>query len=318
MRHHGFPLPAIVAGILALVSPVFGQPADAPPRPKIGLALAGGSALGLAHIGVLQWMEEHRVPIDFIAGTSMGGLVGGTYAAGLSPAEQRTPEQQALVAESDALIDELQSADVIALGLPLYNFGIPSTLKAYFDHIARAGVTFSYTASGPEGLVKGKRVVVFAARGGLYQGQPHDTQTPYVRNFLGFLGMTDVQFVYAEGLAMGPEAEQKALEAGKNRRDAIYAAYDRFYKGDIAKEFARGSQEMGGLHTEQDLANWKVQIEEPVMTDYKGIQVYKLTAWTQGPALLQALNILETVDVKSMGYNSARYIHALHPGCALD
>jgi gamma-glutamyltranspeptidase/glutathione hydrolase len=108
------------------------------------------------------------------------------------------------------------------------------------------------------------------------------------------------------------EAEQQALKAGKSRKAAIYAAYDRFYKGEIAKEFARGSQEMGGLHTEADLAKWKVQIEEPVMTEYKGIQVYKLNVWTQGPALLQALNILENFDVKAMGYNSARYIHTLY------
>ena len=108
------------------------------------------------------------------------------------------------------------------------------------------------------------------------------------------------------------ETEQQALKAGKTRKDAIYAAYDRFYKGDIAKEFARGSQEMGGLHTAEDLANWKVHVEEPVMSEYKGIQVYKLNAWTQGPALLQTLNILENFDLKSMGYNSARYIHTLY------
>ena len=108
------------------------------------------------------------------------------------------------------------------------------------------------------------------------------------------------------------EAEQQALAAGKSRKEAIYAAYDRFYKGDIAQEFVRGSQEMGGLHTADDLAKWKVHVEEPVMTDYKGVQVYKLTAWTQGPALLQSLNMLEGVDVKSMGYNSARYIHTLY------
>jgi gamma-glutamyltranspeptidase/glutathione hydrolase len=108
------------------------------------------------------------------------------------------------------------------------------------------------------------------------------------------------------------EAEQQALAAGKSRKEALYAAYDRFYKGDIAQEFVRGSREMGGLHTAEDLAKWKVHIEEPAMTDYKGIQVYKLTAWTQGPALLQSLNILENVDVKSMGYNSAKYIHALY------
>jgi gamma-glutamyltranspeptidase/glutathione hydrolase len=108
------------------------------------------------------------------------------------------------------------------------------------------------------------------------------------------------------------EAEQQALAAGKSRKEAIYAAYDRFYKGDIAREFVRGSQEQGGLHTVEDLANWKVHIEEPVMTNYKGIDVYKLTTWVQSPVLLQALNILENIDVKSMGYNSARYIHTLY------
>lgn len=108
------------------------------------------------------------------------------------------------------------------------------------------------------------------------------------------------------------EAEQKALAAGKNRKEAIYAAYDRFYKGDIAEEFVRGSQEQGGLHTLEDLANWQVYIEEPVMTTYKGIEVYKLTTWVQGPVMLQALNILENIDVASMSYNSAKYIHALY------
>ena len=101
------------------------------------------------------------------------------------------------------------------------------------------------------------------------------------------------------------DAERQALKAGKSRKDAIYAAYDRFYRGDIAQEFVRGSRELGGLHTVEDLDKWKVHVEEPVMTDYKGVQVYKLNAWTQGPALLQSLNILENVDVKAMGYNSA-------------
>jgi gamma-glutamyltranspeptidase / glutathione hydrolase len=108
------------------------------------------------------------------------------------------------------------------------------------------------------------------------------------------------------------DAEKRALAAGKSRKDAILAAYDRFYKGDIAREFVRGSREVGGLHTLEDLANWKVRIEEPVKTTYKGIDVYKLDVWTQGPAMLQALNILEGVDLKAMGYNSARYIHALY------
>jgi gamma-glutamyltranspeptidase/glutathione hydrolase len=108
------------------------------------------------------------------------------------------------------------------------------------------------------------------------------------------------------------EAEQKALSDGKNRQEAIYAAYDRFYKGDIAEEFVRGCQEQGGLITREDLADWKFYIEEPVMTTYKGIEVYKLTCWVQGPVMLQALNMLENLDLKAMGYNSSRYIHTLY------
>jgi gamma-glutamyltranspeptidase/glutathione hydrolase len=108
------------------------------------------------------------------------------------------------------------------------------------------------------------------------------------------------------------ESEQTALAAGKSRKEAIYAAYDRFYKGDIAREIARGTQEEGGLITAEDLAKWKVKIEEPVSTTYKGVEVYKLTHWTQGPAMLQALNILENFDLKAMGFNSARYVHAVY------
>jgi len=108
------------------------------------------------------------------------------------------------------------------------------------------------------------------------------------------------------------EAEKQALAKGRSRRDAILAAYDRFYRGDIAQEFVRGSREVGGLHTLEDLANWRVHIEEPVKSSYKGIDVYKLDVWTQGPAMLQALNILEGMDLKAMGYDSARYIHALY------
>ncbi|TMI74367.1 MAG: gamma-glutamyltransferase family protein [Bacteroidetes bacterium] len=108
------------------------------------------------------------------------------------------------------------------------------------------------------------------------------------------------------------DAEQDALKKGKNRKEAIYAAYDRFYKGDIAKEFARSCQEQGGLITQEDLAKWKVMTEEPLKVNYKGIDVYKLQQWTQGPSMLQALNILENFDLKSMGYNSTRYIHTLY------
>jgi gamma-glutamyltranspeptidase/glutathione hydrolase len=108
------------------------------------------------------------------------------------------------------------------------------------------------------------------------------------------------------------EAEQKALAARRTRKEAILAAYDRFYRGDIAEELVRGTQEQGGLITKDDLARWTVKLEEPVRTTYRGIDVYKLTVWTQGPAMLQALNLLENVDLRAMGYNSARYVHALY------
>ncbi|CAB3797357.1 FMN-dependent NADH-azoreductase [Pararobbsia alpina] len=137
-----------------------------------------------------------------------------------TPAEKRTPEQVAIDARSQALIDELQSADVIVIGVPLYNFGISTQLKAYFDWIARNGVTFRYTEAGPEGLVKGKKVYIAAARGGKYSGTPTDTQTPFLKIFLGFIGITDIEFVYAEGLALGPDSAAAALN---DAREAIAA-----------------------------------------------------------------------------------------------
>jgi FMN-dependent NADH-azoreductase len=133
------------------------------------------------------------------------------FGAFITTPEQRSAAQHAVVAYSDALISELKQADVIVVGLPMYNFGVPSQLKAYFDHVARAGVTFKYTEKGPVGLLTGKKVYVFAARGGLYAGTPLDTQTSYVRDFLSFLGMSDVEFIYAEGLAISPQSKEAGL-----------------------------------------------------------------------------------------------------------
>lgn len=133
------------------------------------------------------------------------------FGAFLAKAEDRDAAQQAVVAYSDMLIGELERADVIVLGLPMYNFGVPSVLKAYFDHVARAGVTFRYTDKGAVGLLGGKQAYVFAARGGQYAGTPRDTQTPYVRDFLRFLGIEDIEFVYAEGLALGDASRQAGL-----------------------------------------------------------------------------------------------------------
>ena len=133
------------------------------------------------------------------------------FQAFLTPPAQRSAEQHAVAAYSDALIEELRQADVLVLGLPMYNFGVSSQLKAWFDHVARAGVTFRYTETGPAGLLTGKQAYVFATRGGVYAGSGKDTQTAYVRQFLGFLGITEVEFVYAEGLAMGPASREASL-----------------------------------------------------------------------------------------------------------
>jgi FMN-dependent NADH-azoreductase len=139
------------------------------------------------------------------------------FGAFITKPEARSAAQHAVVAYSDTLINELKQADVIVLGLPMYNFGVPSQLKAYFDHIARLGVTFEYTEKGPVGKLTGKKVYVFAARGGVYardgvnEGTPVETQTNYVRDFLRFLGISDVEFIYAEGLHMSPQSKQAAL-----------------------------------------------------------------------------------------------------------
>ncbi len=146
-----------------------------------------------------------------------------TLQALFTPADQRSPVQAARVGQDDALITEVQAADVLVLGVPMYNFGVPAALKNWIDAIARTGVTFKYTDKGPLGLLQGKKVYVALARGGLYRDTPADTQVPYLKAVLGFLGMTDIQFVYAEGLAMGPEAEQKALASAESQINEVLA-----------------------------------------------------------------------------------------------
>lgn len=133
-----------------------------------------------------------------------------TLGALFTPADQRTPEQAARVALDDVLIAEAQAADAIVIGAPMYNFGITVQLKSWFDAIARAGVTFRYTAEGPEGLLKNKKVFVALSRGGIHKNGASDSQVPFLKTFLGFVGLTDVTFVYSEGHGMGPEAVAKA------------------------------------------------------------------------------------------------------------
>ncbi|MGE0873049.1 MAG: FMN-dependent NADH-azoreductase [Burkholderiales bacterium] len=178
-----------------------------------------GQSSALADAFVAQFPAARVISRD-LSTQVLPHLDAARFAAFLSRPESRTPAQQAVLDESDALIAELQAADTIVIGLPMYNFGIPSQLKAYFDHVARAGVTFRYTDKGAVGLLTGKKAYVFTARGGIYQGTPKDTQTPYVRDFLAFLGITDVEFVHAEGLAIGDAHKQASLaQARRALRD---------------------------------------------------------------------------------------------------
>lgn len=142
----------------------------------------------------------------------------------MTPEEKRNSEQQQKVDFSDQLIGELQDADTIIIGLPMYNFSIPSMLKAWFDHVARAGTTFKYTSSGSEGLLNNKKVYLVTTRGGVHKDQPSDTQMPFVKTFLAFLGLTNVETIYAEGLNMGDEMRNAGIDSAKQVIEALALA----------------------------------------------------------------------------------------------
>lgn len=187
---------------------------------------AGGQSSQLADQFIANWLRANpggRVITRDLAAQPIPHLTADRFLAFGAPADERTPDQQAAVAFSDALIDELHEADTIVFAVPMYNFSVPSTLRAYFDHIARAGVTFRYTSSGPEGLLKGKRTYVFATRGGVYSQSPMDTQIPYLRQFLGFLGLDDIEVVYAEGLGYSDGTREKSLSAARESIDELFA-----------------------------------------------------------------------------------------------
>jgi FMN-dependent NADH-azoreductase len=184
-----------------------------------------GQSTQLANRFIEKWCAVNpggKVVVRDLALDPVPHLDAARFGALLAKPAERTREQSAVAEQSDALIEELKNADVVVLGLPMYNFGLPSTLKAYFDHIARAGVTFRYTDKGAVGLLTGKQVYVFAARGGLYAGTPRDTQTAYAREFLGFLGMTDIEFVYAEGLAISPESKAQGIGTAHAHVDRLF------------------------------------------------------------------------------------------------
>ena len=183
-----------------------------------------GESSRLANEFVAQ-LEAGEVIVRDLANDPVPHLNAERFGAFLAKPEGRTLKQDAIVAYSDGLIGELKKADTIVLGLPMYNFGVPSTLKAWIDHVARAGVTFKYTATGPVGLLTGKKLYVFATRGGLYEGTPRDTQTAYVREFFAFVGITDVEFVYAEGLAMGEPSRDAALSRARDSIEKLVPAY---------------------------------------------------------------------------------------------
>src|SRR5438105_6892635 len=185
---------------------------------KSSLFSDGGQSSRLAERFVAAWRESNphgRVIVRDLALEPVPHLDAARFGAFLTKPGERNAAQQAVIKHSDALIDELRRAEVIVLGLPMYNFGLPSTLKAYFDHVARAGVTFRYTDKGAVGLLTDKKVYVFVTRGGVY-GSEH-IHTKYVCEFLAFVGITDVEFIYAEGLAISPAAKDSALAKARER-----------------------------------------------------------------------------------------------------
>src|SRR4051812_28562486 len=185
--------------VLQIKSSLFGERGQ-----SSQLADAFTAAYQAAHSGTRLIVRDLAAsPVPHLTAEGFGGFG--------AEQQERTPAQRAAVELSDALIAELRAADVVVIGLPMYNFGVPSTLKAWIDHVARAGQTFRYTESGPQGLLTGKRAIVVATRGGAYAGTPLDTQGAYIRDFLRFVGIADVEIVYAEGLAMGPEKRESAL-----------------------------------------------------------------------------------------------------------
>ena len=168
-------------------------------------------------------MPELDVTRRDLAESAPPHLDAATFAAFTTPAEQRTDEQKRRVEWSDAAIAELQAADLVLIAAPMYNFGVPSVLKGWMDHVARAGITFRYTENGPEGLLTGTRAVVISTRGGRYVGTPMDSHTPFVETFLGFLGIGPVEFVHAEGLAMGEDQATQALENAQSELQRLAA-----------------------------------------------------------------------------------------------
>ncbi|QOC22491.1 NAD(P)H-dependent oxidoreductase [Wenzhouxiangella sp. AB-CW3] len=191
---------------------------------KSSLFNGSGQSSKLADDFVELWKANHpdgRVMCRDLASDPVPHLSAEAFGGFLADAAERSPSQQAAVAVSDALIAELKQADEVVIGLPMYNFTVPSTFKAWMDYVARAGVTFRYTENGPEGLIDDKPLHVLCARGGEYAGTSADTQSPLIVSFFGMLGIRDIRFVYAEGLALGDEAREESLLKARGQIDHV-------------------------------------------------------------------------------------------------
>ena len=167
---------------------------------------------------IANWQAAHpadQVQVRDLAAEPLPHLDATLLGGWMTPSEQQNDAEKAALARSNQLTDELLAADVLVLAAPMYNFAIPSTLKAWLDHVLRAGVTFKYTETGPQGLLTGKRAFVLTARGGIYAGSALDHQEPYLRQALAFIGIHDVQFIHAEGLNLGAEFSEKGLAQAK-------------------------------------------------------------------------------------------------------
>lgn len=173
---------------------------------------------------VRQWQQAHpgdSIQLRDLAQEPLPHLDAALLGGWMNAAEQHSPAEREALARSERLTEELLAADVLVLAAPMYNFAIPSTLKAWLDHVLRAGVTFRYTADGPRGLLLGKRAIVLTARGGIYTGSPLDHQEPYLRQVLGFIGIDQVEFIHAEGLNMGGDTAQQGLDDARSRVAAL-------------------------------------------------------------------------------------------------
>lgn len=174
----------------------------------------GSISRQLSEVFVAHWLQQHphdQIHYRDLAQQPLPHLNEDLLASWMSPADQLTAAQAQALARSNALIEELKQAEVLVIAAPMYNFGMPSTLKAWFDHVLRAGVTFNYTAQGPVGLLEGKQAFILTARGGVHAGGSSDHQDPHLRQLLNFIGINKVHSVHAEGLNLGEQAHQQGL-----------------------------------------------------------------------------------------------------------